>query len=342
MTMPLVMLSSFGWQNKTSLREIGFTDFLTKPIKPTQLFQSLNNILGKQEIKLLKRAGELAPEVVATVVGLDILVVEDNQVNSDIAKIILKKYGHQVTIVENGLQSLQLLLDKSFDLIFMDIQMPVMDGMETISVIRKSEKGELAVIADHAQLAKQLQQKLLGQKIPIVVLTANAMQNDINHYLDIGATAHLTKPFKQEQMMTVMQHVMGNRASKEEGESVVENRLKTTNNAKRISANPKKYRLQAHAHLKRELGMDDEQITDVLKTLSSPLKATLRSVDEAHQQQDLTAIAETAHSLKGALLNLGLDELAELAKTIEKSAATGEQITHKKRLAYLHDALRHI
>ena len=120
------------------------------------------------------------------------------------------------------------------------------------------------------------------------------------------------------------------------------NRPKLVNKAQRISANPKKYRLQAHAHLKRELGMDDEQITAILKTLSSPLKATLRSVDEAHQQQDLKAIAETAHSLKGALLNLGLDELAELAKTIERSAATGEKITHKKRLAYLHDALRHI
>ena len=117
---------------------------------------------------------------------------------------------------------------------------------------------------------------------------------------------------------------------------------KIINKANNISANPKKYRLQAHAHLKRELGMDNEQITGILKTLSLPLKATLRSVDEAHQQQNLKAIAETAHSLKGALLNLGLDELAELAKTIERSATAGEKITHKKRLAYLHDALRDI
>ena len=339
MTMPLVMLSSFGWQNKTSLKEIGFTDFLTKPIKPTQLFQSLNNILGKQEIKLLDRVRIGESQAEARITGLDILVVEDNQVNSDLAKIILEKYGHQATIVENGLESLKLLVNKSFDLVFMDIQMPVMDGIEAISVIRQSESGELATIVGYDELGKQLQQTLSGKNTAIVVLTANAMQNDINHYLDAGATAHLTKPFKQEQMVTVIQHVMGKNISNKDAKI---KGIKRGNKAKNVNANPKKYRLQAHAYLKRELGMDDEQITDVLKTLSSPLKATLRSVDEAHDEKNLKAMAETAHSLKGALLNLGLDELAELAKTIERSAATGEHMTHKKRLAYLHDALRHI
>ena len=115
-----------------------------------------------------------------------------------------------------------------------------------------------------------------------------------------------------------------------------------SNNAIRIRANSQKHQQQAHAYLKAELGMDDEQVTGILKTLSSPLKITLRAVDEAYREKNLEEIAETAHSLKGALLNLGLDELSELAKTIELSAATGKQISHEKSLAYLHDALQHM
>jgi signal transduction histidine kinase/CheY-like chemotaxis protein len=341
MTLPLIMLSSFAWQNKTNLKEIGFNDFLTKPIKPTRLFRSLNNILGKQQIRLLDK-GEAASTSTVSLKTLDILVVEDNQVNADIAKIILKKQGHCVVTVENGLEALKLLVIKVFDLIFMDIQMPVMDGTEAIKIIRSSEAGKPLDLSGHGNLGKQLQQKLLKKSIPIVVLTANAMQHDINHYLEIGATAHLTKPFKQEQMMTVMQYVMKNRVSQSEKAKAIKPKTLKPLKANPIKANPKKYHRQAHIYLKQELGVDDEQVTNILSTLSLPLKETLWSVEKAHQEQNLTAIAKAAHSLKGALLNLGLNELADLAKTIEMSSATGEKVTHKKRLAYLHHALEYI
>ena len=115
---------------------------------------------------------------------------------------------------------------------------------------------------------------------------------------------------------------------------------KHLNIATNISKNSINYHQQAHAYLKAELGMDDEQVVGILETLSDPLKATLQSVNDAYDDKNLKAIAETAHSLKGALLNLGLDELAELAKTIENSAATGKQIAHDNDLAYLQTALQ--
>ena len=117
------------------------------------------------------------------------------------------------------------------------------------------------------------------------------------------------------------------------------NKSSSSNN---LEANPKKYRLQAHDYLKRELSMDDNQVVNILGTLSIPLKESLQSVEKAYEKKDLKATAEAAHSLKGALLNLGLDELADLAKTIEKSSSTGEKVTHVKRLSYLQGALDHI
>lgn len=333
----LVMLSSFVQQNKSRLKKIGFSDIITKPLKPTLLFQSLNNILGKQAVRFLEKIGE-AQEQPLYNKKLNILVVEDNQVNSDLAKIIFEKNGHIVTITENGLEALKILSIRCFDMIFLDIQMPVMDGTKVIEVIRNSEAGSIALVEGHNQLVAQLKQKLQGTKIPIVVLTANAMQNDIDHYLEIGATAHLTKPFKQKHMIAVIQRVLHNAA---EEKKVMEKKEMSNNLTSRV-ANPKKYRLQAHAYLQRELGLDDAQIINILGTLSVPLKKTLESVDEAYQGTDLHELAEAAHSLKGALLNIGLDELADLVKKIEQSSATGEVVCYDVALDYLKTALEHI
>ena len=107
-------------------------------------------------------------------------------------------------------------------------------------------------------------------------------------------------------------------------------------------ANPKKYRLQAHTYLKRELNMNDDQIITVLGTLSAPLRTTLKSVEEAQKEQDPKAMLETAHSLKGALLNLGLNDLADLVKGMENTPITGEKTIYTKQLAYLSSALSDI
>ncbi len=109
-----------------------------------------------------------------------------------------------------------------------------------------------------------------------------------------------------------------------------------------IEANPKKYRLQAHTYLKRELGMDDGQTIHILNTLSAPLKTSFEAVEQAYEAHDLKMLTETAHSLKGALSNIGLNELAELAKMIEESSARGESIIDTKQLVYLNNALLHI
>ena len=109
-----------------------------------------------------------------------------------------------------------------------------------------------------------------------------------------------------------------------------------------MKASPDKYRLQAYHHLKSQLHLNDEQTINILDTLATPLKTTLQSVEEAHTKHDLNAISEAAHSLKGALLNLGLDELAEIAKIIEKSSSMGEKISHKKQLTYIKEALQQL
>ncbi|HIO92994.1 MAG TPA: Hpt domain-containing protein [Leucothrix mucor] len=109
-----------------------------------------------------------------------------------------------------------------------------------------------------------------------------------------------------------------------------------------IEVNSKKYQLQAHAYLKHELSMDDGQASNILSALSIPLRTSFEAVEEAHENRNLKTLAEAAHSLKGALLNMGLNELAEKVKRIEESSVEGESVLHTKRLTYIHGALQHM
>ncbi len=147
--------------------------------------------------------------------GLKILLAEDDKVNAMIATAMLSKQQHEVTHVENGIEVLKTLATDKYDLILMDIQMPVMDGIETINVIRKSEQGNQALIeslelADNERLTKNLK----GCYTPIMTLTANTMETDISQYKKIGADGHLPKPFKPDEFHMEITRVYNNSVKK--------------------------------------------------------------------------------------------------------------------------------
>ena len=135
----------------------------------------------------------------------DILVVDDNQINRELTKALLKKDGHSVKTAENGLIALTLLSETNFDIVLLDVQMPTMDGLTTCSIIRAIEKGhDFSSQALSAKLIKSLTQKIKGKHIPIVAITANAMKEDRQMCLDSGMDDFLTKPFVPEQVRDVI------------------------------------------------------------------------------------------------------------------------------------------
>lgn len=140
---------------------------------------------------------------------LSILLVEDNPVNQELAKMILTSAGHQVEVADDGLESLMMLTKKSFDAIIMDVQMPNMDGITASRIIRCCEKGEstyLDVIT--TELAAQLTAKLINKHIPIIAMTANAMKGDREECLAAGMDDYLTKPFQPEQIHAALNRVI--------------------------------------------------------------------------------------------------------------------------------------
>ncbi len=141
---------------------------------------------------------------------LNVLLAEDEKTNGLIAMAALKKQGHHAMHVENGLEALKSLAKKQFDLVLMDIQMPVMDGIQAIDIIRNSEQGICCEIPGKELSGELLTVKLKGTYTPIITVTANTMVSDVNRYKDMGADGHISKPFSRDNLFNEIARVSAN------------------------------------------------------------------------------------------------------------------------------------
>ncbi len=176
--LPLLALSSSMDRIAKQCQHAGFNAFLTKPVRRERLFAMLRQMLGKggaspdfREELVTSRA--IAEEKKRTV---RILLVEDNPVNQKLALQMLTKGGYNVELACNGQVAVDMISEKSFDLVFMDVQMPVLDGREATRVIRK--KG----VVD----------------LPIIAMTAEAMKGDKEMCFEAGMNDYIPKPIKRE------------------------------------------------------------------------------------------------------------------------------------------------
>ncbi|MCD4743442.1 MAG: response regulator [Desulfobacteraceae bacterium] len=119
----------------------------------------------------------------------NILLVEDNAMNQKVVKSILKKLGHQITIANNGEEAVTIFSPDKFDIILMDIQMPVMGGVEATEKIRENEKGH-------------------NSHTPIVALTASVIKGDKERFLAAGMNGYISKPMKKGDIKNIMQSLL--------------------------------------------------------------------------------------------------------------------------------------
>nr|MBF0221887.1 response regulator [Desulfobulbaceae bacterium] len=138
---------------------------------------------------------------------LKILLAEDNPFNQDLAKIILEKQGHHVEVAQNGREALGFLIDADFDVILMDVQMPIMDGLTTTRLIRRCETTKNPIAGEQQELLQKLSRKICAGHIPIVAMTAYAMSEDRKKCLDAGMDDYVAKPFEEEEIYRALAKV---------------------------------------------------------------------------------------------------------------------------------------
>jgi signal transduction histidine kinase/CheY-like chemotaxis protein len=201
-TATIMMLTSAGHRGDAArCQELGVSAYLLKPIRQSELREAIARVLGAKEqkgaIPLITRYSlQDAREPTGS---LRVLVAEDNLVNQRLVTRLLEKKGHFVVVAGNGREALEALEKESFDLVLMDVQMPVMDGFEATAAIRKREEGK-------------------GIRVPVVAVTAHAMKGDREKCLAGGMDGYLTKPIRPQQLDELLEKYLVSRAETAEAQ----------------------------------------------------------------------------------------------------------------------------
>nr|MBF0222306.1 response regulator [Desulfobulbaceae bacterium] len=254
---------------------------------------------------------------------LDILLVEDNQFNRDLAQIVLAKEGHTVICAKNGIEALEKLTEGNYDVILMDIQMPELDGIETTMFIRKCESKADISSKTHHKLLLRVQNSIRGMRIPIVAMTANAMAGDRRKCIDVGMDDYVTKPFQPEEVLQVIARVTGKNLLHKETIGSTQKEEKRGGQCELVKTE------EVRKHLVEKYGIPIEHIDVMLEKAQKSLVEELNNAEEAIILGELDSLSRAAHSIKGVLNNMGLNCFANLANRIEhKQVREMEDLKH--------------
>ena len=184
---PIILVTAYGREEiMQQAEEVGLEGFLLKPVNPSMLFDTIMQTFGEavSETSRVAQRHEQEAEALKHIRGAWVLLVEDNEINQQVALEILEGAGLNVSLVENGQEAVSAVKEKDYDAVLMDIQMPVMNGYEATGAIRSDPRFE---------------------DLPIIAMTAHAMAGDEDKSLKAGMNGHVTKPIDPGQLFATLQ-----------------------------------------------------------------------------------------------------------------------------------------
>ncbi len=266
--------------------------------------------------------------------NLRILVVDDNEVNRDVAVMLLEEHN-QLTTAGNGVEALQMLAGADFDVVFMDVQMPFMDGLSATRIIRQLEQ-ELPLDEDlPPSIAGPLAQRLRGRHLAIVAMTAHALAGDREMCLAAGMDTYITKPFQPDQLLELLQTLQLAPQSIE-----TKHIMPAAFPSPPTTAQPKPQ--QVVDYLQQTTGLNAAQIERILAAVQSSLSDNLDKAETAAANGDLPNLAKACHTLKGTLLQCGLGDWAELAQALYDGAKQGQDLPYAEQLGAIRASLHQL
>ena len=291
-SLPLIMLSSAGMKGDAQrARDVGIVDYLSKPIAREDLTNILGEVLNLQETVPQALITRLTADDQR--VELDVLVVEDNVVNQKLAVTLLKRWGHRVTVADNGVVALERWSLHKYDVILMDMMMPVMDGLEATRRIRAAETD---------------------QHTPIVAVTANAMESDRKRCLAAGMDDYLAKPIKAQELQALLQRIT------QRVQPVAVPRALTMPSALEPEFGVSDFDYAA------AMRQSDQEILEIIAQPFQTEWVSDRQRLLDGLAGDLPNLERTAHALKGTLAMFGAQPATALAARLERSAQSGDSL----------------
>jgi CheY-like chemotaxis protein/HPt (histidine-containing phosphotransfer) domain-containing protein len=266
---------------------LGISTYLVKPVKQSELLDAIAEAMGDVELEEPDR-GRSDGEPSCSIPPLRILLAEDSLVNQRLAVGLLEKWGHSISVVNNGKQAVAALLHGDFDLVIMDVQMPEMDGLEATELIRAQEK-------------------VSGKHVPILAMTAHAMKGDRELCLAAGMDAYLAKPVRAKMLRQALAELVGGRTAcqaSDNGERSREGRVDWT------------VALQA-------VQQDRALLKEVVEAFLEEYPKQLADLRAGIERGDAATAKRAAHTLKGSLRYFGATRACDAAYRLELSGRSG-------------------
>lgn len=284
----LIMLTSAAQRGDAiRAKEYGFTGYLTKPVKRDELLGCVSIVMG------LKPDEELGDRIVTRYTAREspldarrkFLLVEDNEMNQKIIVKMLKKHDMTCDVACSGKEALKALQEKEYDIVFMDCQMPEMDGYETTARIRQMEGDKRHTI--------------------IVAMTANAMEGDREKCLKAGMDDYISKPVDFQLLFNIIDHYT---SIKEEPAANTEAMLE-----------------ESLRNFMAETGLSEQDSRELYDRLWLTLPEKLQELHKALDNSDFSSVRSLAHQLKGSSGTLRIQRLYELFLNLEQKATGEEK-----------------
>ena len=287
---PVLMLTSAGKKGDAArCGVLNVAEYLVKPARRSELRDAIARILNGQQQAISTDQNVLRNAANPQVGLLRILLAEDNQVNQRLATRLLEKRGHHVTVVENGREALNALEDSTFDLVLMDVQMPVLDGIEAVTEIRSRE------------IDTPFHQR-------VVALTAHAMKGDKERYLAAGMDGYLSKPIRHQELDEILDGYFPGRHEPPVPAPTPEPRA--TDSIDQVE-------------LMDRIGGDLAFLSELTDLFRTEYPKLLSDARQAFAEENADGMMRAAHALRGALANLAATGPSSSAAALEEIGRSG-------------------
>jgi signal transduction histidine kinase/CheY-like chemotaxis protein len=314
---PVILVTAYGREEVMQQAEqVGLAGFLLKPVNASMLFDTIMQAFGEavSETSRVAQRHEQEADALKHVQGARVLLVEDNEINQQVAKEILEGAGLVVTIANNGLDAVNAVTAGNYDAVLMDVQMPVMDGY---TATRKIREWELEAPESSEGSAAN---------IPIIAMTAHAMAGDEDKSLDAGMNGHVTKPIDPAQLFATLQKWIrpGEKRGLDQrpvasaepsgGDKMVSIEDGLPESLPGFDLPDGLMRLQGNKKLYRKL----------LLNFAADYQETANDIRGALEAQDFDRAHSLVHNLKGLAGNLSATDLQAAAVNMEKLVKGGD------------------
>ena len=307
---PKILVATAGMRGMAAAAiEVGFSGFLTKPLRQAQLFDCLLVVLD-QRCRVSDDTTHAAPALVTRHTLAEdtlrprVLVVEDNLVNRQVAVGMLSKLGCLCDVASNGKEAVEATARQTYQIIFMDCQMPVMDGLAATVVIRQREGGE--------------------RHVRIVALTANAMSGDRERCLASGMDDYVSKPVSSTDFAKALERARGVKIS------AVSTVSTPSNSEPAVDDDALRALLEA---------TDIETVRSVIELMRNDVAVVIYELRQAAQTNDAIALGRIAHRLKGSSGTLGMLHVQSLCQTLEQQVRQKKMINLDQQVTVIAQAL---